>query len=289
MRRHEFRAMGTTVKLFLAETATPDGRAALERGEAEFERLEALLSRFRPESELSRLNARGRIEASDELLEVVELALAARRQSEGRFDPTVHDALVAAGYDRTFDEVAPEGRSTAGRPQVGGVVTVNRPARTIELEPGVRLDLGGIGKGYAADRVASFLSAFGPCLVDAGGDIATRGRPAPHGWLVGVETGDETITLSLQGALATSGRDRRRWRRNGEERHHLIDPSTGSPATSDLLRVTALAETATEAEVVAKTLFLAGEKPAQREADAKGIPCVLVTDDNRTVFAGGLG
>jgi thiamine biosynthesis lipoprotein len=288
MRRHEFRAMGTTVKLFLAETATPGGEAALERGEAEFERLEALLSRFRPESELSRLNAVGRIEAGDELLEVVELALTARTRTEGRFDPTVHDALVAAGYDRTFEDVAPEGRSIAPRPQVGGAVTVDRPARTIELEPGVHLDLGGIGKGYAADRVASFLSAFGPCLVDAGGDIATRGRPAPHGWLVGVETGDETITLSLHGALATSGRDRRRWRRNGEERHHLIDPSTGLPATSDLLRVTALAETAAEAEVVAKTLFLAGEQAARREADSAGIPSVLVTADNRTLFAGGL-
>jgi thiamine biosynthesis lipoprotein len=151
----------------------------------------------------------------------------------------------------------------------------------IELEPGVRLDLGGIGKGYAAERAAEILAVAGPCLVNAGGDIAVRGGS----WPVGVES----MTLELTvGGLATSGRDRRRWRRAGRELHHLIDPTTGRPAETDLLRVTVLAADAVDAEVAAKALFLVGSERAAAEADAEETPAVLVIEDGRTVLAGGL-
>ena len=201
----------------------------------------------------------------------------------------MHDALVAAGYDRTFEEVAAEGRggdshaSTAFR--CAGAVRVDRKTRSIELDPGVRLDLGGIAKGYAVDRAAQILGEFGPCLVDAGGDIAAR----DGGWPIGLETGDGTLTLELaDGAVATSGRDRRHWTRASEELHHIIDPATGLPAGRDLLRVTAVAATATDAEVRAKALFLAGAEDAEREANATATPALLVTLDGRTLFAGGL-
>ena len=158
--------------------------------------------------------------------------------------------------------------------------------RRVELEPGVRLDLGGIGKGFAAERAAEILATAGPCLVSAGGDVATRGGS----WPVGVETGGDPLTLELAGgnALATSGRDRRRWRRGGRELHHLIDPGTGEPSRSDLLRVTLVAGDAVAAEVEAKSLFLAGAERAAAEADERGLPAVLVTGDGRTVLAGGL-
>jgi thiamine biosynthesis lipoprotein len=84
--------------------------------------------------------------------------------------------------------------------------------------------------------------------------------------------------------VATSGRDRRRWRRDGEERHHLIDPATGKPAQGNLLRVTVVGRTAVETEVLAKSLFLAGE----RAAAAENVSAVLVTADGRTVITGGL-
>jgi thiamine biosynthesis lipoprotein len=271
--------MGTEVELFLAAAPGAAADRALESAEREFERVEALLSRFRDDSELSELNRVGRIEAGDDLLAVVELALDARERTGGRFDPTVHDALVAAGYDRTFEEVAADGGATAVAARCGGRVRVT--GRTIELEPGTRLDLGGIGKGYTVDRAAAILSAAGPALVDAGGDIAARGRPDALGWRVGVEH----LTLALEDlAVATSGRDRRRWVRDGEERHHLIDPATGRPAQTDLLRVSVVAETAVEAEVLAKSLFLAGEQAAL----AEDVPGVLVAADGRTLVAGGL-
>jgi FAD:protein FMN transferase len=278
--RHRFRAMGTDVEL-LVHAPAADAAAAFPAVEDEFERLEQLLSRFRPDSDLSRLNREGRLVAAPDLVEVTELALDARARTGGSFDPTVHDAVVAAGYDRTFEDVAPEADAPAVQAACGGAVRVDRGTMTIELDPGVRLDFGGIGKGYAAERAAEVLAVAGPCLVNAGGDVAVRGGS----WPIGVETPDGTLTLELErGGLATSGRDRRRWSRGGEEQHHLIDPATGRPAVSGLLRVTVVADDAVEAEVLAKTLFLAGED----EATALDADAVLVTADGRTVRTGAL-
>ena len=279
--RRTFRAMDTEIELLV----DADGAAgALDAAEGEFHRLESLLSRFRDDSELSRLNRAGSLTAGPDLCRVVELALAARERTGGRFDPTIHDALVAAGYDRSFEQIDPWCQAPCLAPgAAGGAASVE--GTRIELDAGVRLDLGGIGKGYAAERAAEILATAGPCLVNAGGDIAVRGGS----WPIGVETAAEPLTLELSGGgLATSGRDRRRWRRDGRELHHLIDPRTGAPAETDLLRVTAIAPDAIEAEVAAKSLFLAGSDRAAREADAAGVAAVLVTGDGRTIFAGGL-
>ena len=287
MLRRRFRAMGSEIELLL--DARPDGLAlgALATAEREVRRLERLLSRFDPDSQLAQLNRSGALPVGPELLEVVELALAARERTSGRFDPTVHDALVAVGYERSFDQLPADlPRAQVVPARCGGAVRVDREGSTVTLDPGVRLDLGGIGKGYAADRAAAILATVGPCLVDAGGDIALHGRP----WPIGVATADGTLTLELeQGAVATSGRDRRRWQRGGDEQHHLIDPGTARPARGDLERVTVVAASATEAEVLAKALFLASASTAAQEADRERIPAVLVTRDGRTLLAGGLG
>lgn len=290
MLRFCFEAMGTEVDCLLeADGPGTGGTAAFRAVEREFRRLESLLSRFRDDSELSALNREGSIIAGADLLRVTQLALAARRRTGGRFDPTVLDALAAAGYDRTFAELpaeAPASRCAAQR--CGGIVEVDEHTRRIELEPGVRLDLGGIAKGDAVERACDLLARAGPCLVNAGGDLAVRGKPRGGPWTVAVPTpGGEHTTELTSGAIATSGRDRRRWRRGGQERHHLIDPATGASSRSDLLRVTVLAPTAVEAEVLATSLFLAGERAAAAEANAHGIPCALVTRDARTVLAGG--
>jgi thiamine biosynthesis lipoprotein len=286
MLRRSFRAMGTDVELFLDADRDVDER--LDEAEAEFHRLEALLSRFRPESELSRLNSERTLRVGPELLELVQLSLAAREQTGGRFDPTVHDAVVAAGYGQSLelvvdDLVAPLDH----RPFHPGRVVVDPATSRVALGPGCRLDLGGVAKGWAADRALTVLSPAGRALVNAGGDVACGGGGP---WQVGVETPRRTITLELgSGGLATSGRDRRRWQRNGREAHHLIDPSTGNPSDGDLLTVTAVGDSAAEAEVRATSLFLAGDsRRAAMEADESGVPAVLVTLDGETWLAGGI-
>ncbi|MGZ8706677.1 MAG: FAD:protein FMN transferase [Gaiellaceae bacterium] len=279
MQQRTFRAMGTEIDLFVD---APNGDAALAAAEGEFHRLESLFSRFRDDSELSRLNRDGAIDASPDLAEVVALALRAREQTGGRFDPTIHEAIVAAGYDRSFELLSPDGNE-GRKARCGGGVRVD--GDRIELEPGVKLDLGGIGKGYAAEQAATVLAAAGPCLVNAGGDVAIRAGA----WPVGVQTSTGTLTLELStGALATSGRDRRRWLRDGRELHHLIDPATGTSAEGDLLRVTVVGKDAVDAEVWAKALFLVGADAAEAEANALGLPCILVSTDGRTTTAGGL-
>ena len=121
--------------------------------------------------------------------------------------------------------------------------------------------------------------------MSAGGDLAVRGGS----WPVGVETLGRNLTLELKsGAVATSGSDRRRWATTEGEAHHLIDPRTGAPADTDLLRVTVVGRTAVEAEVLAKSLYLAGADRATYEADESRTPAVLTLADGRVVFAGGL-
>jgi thiamine biosynthesis lipoprotein len=286
MERTTFRALGTDVELFLdvpSEGWTAGVFASVRR---EIARLEAVLSRFRLDSELSTLNREGRVLAGPDLLRVTELALEAREGTGGLFDPTVHDALVAAGYDRTFEEVGAGGAVVAARPaRCGGAVTVDAHTGEIVLEPGVRLDFGGIGKGYAVDRACDLLARYGRCLASAGGDLAVRGGA----WPVGVETGDGTTTLELSsGAIATSGSDRRRWATTAGDAHHLIDPRTGAPAESDLLRVTVVGRSAVEAEVLAKVLYLLGADGARVEAERRRLPAVLVPRDGEAVLAGGL-
>ena len=163
---------------------------------------------------------------------------------------------------------SPRGRRCGGR-------VLRRRASTIELEPGTRLDLGGIGKGYAVDRVAELLAVAGPCLVNAGGDLAVRGGS----WPVGVT---DELTLELtRGGIATSGRDRRRWIRNGEERHHLIDPATGLPARGRAsFGSPSSRRSAAAAEVAAKAAFLGGASIF--------LTCPRHRGDGRTVLAGGL-
>ncbi len=280
--RHRFRAMGTDVELLVEAEG---GARSLAAAEEEFHRLEALLTRFRPESELSRLNAAGSLAAGPDLVRVVELALAAHERTGGRFDITVHDALLAAGYDRSFELLSlDDERPTTPAPDSHGRIEV--ADGVISLHGGARIDLGGIGKGYACERAAEILATAGPCLVNAGGDIATRDGV----WTVAVETADGPLALELSGscALATSGSDSRRWRRAGRELHHIIDPTTGEPSSTDLLRVTVIARDTVDAETTAKALFLAGSEAARREADELAIPAVLVTASGRTITTGGL-
>jgi FAD:protein FMN transferase len=285
MERRAFRAVGTDVELLLDAPPGIASFLALAAAERELERLEALLSRFLESSELSKLNRDGRVDAGPELLDVTGLAVDARTRSGGSFDPTVHDAVAAAGYDRTFEQLE-RGVAVAAPPaRCGGRVSIDPTTGAIELEPGFRLDLGGIAKGWAVDRLCRTLATTGPCLVDAGGDIAVSGS----GWPVGVETSEGVLTLELSDtAIATTGTDRRRWTTTSGEAHHLIDPARGRPATSDLLRVTVVADTAAEAEVIAKVLFIAGASRAREEADASRTPAVLVTGDGRTIIVGGL-
>ncbi len=245
MSTHRFRAMGCEI---VVGGATARETAAVERL---FVALEAALSRFRPESDLERLNRSdaAAVIVSPLLATALEDALRAATATDGLFDPTIAAALEAAGYDRTFSEIEPgpvHDPVPAGRwreIQLSGLL-VRRPS-------GLRLDLNGVVKGRAVDDALALLEGDG--FVSAGGDLATRGELA-----VALPGGD-TVTLHA-GALATSGTTTRCWkRRNGRCAHHLIDPATGSPADVRWECVTVCAATCLSADVAAKAAFLLGD------------------------------
>ena len=292
MTRHRFTALGTDVELILDTAPGPAAEMRLAAAEADVRRYEAVFSRFRPDSELSKLNRLGRLRPSPALAEVVRLALRARDTSGGRFDPTVHDALVAAGYSRSFDDLAQTTVARAARVRTvcAGAVDLDDLTGEVRLAGGVHIDLGGIAKGWIVDRIAARLGEAGPCLVNAGGDLAISAPRSTGAWPVGVALGDgESITLDLgRGAMATSGRDRRRWEGPDGPAHHIIDPRTGAPAETDLIRVTAVASTAVEAEVLAKSLLIAGASDAADEANANDIAAVLIAEDGAVTLTGGL-
>lgn len=284
-----FRAMGTDVLLVLDAPDDHHSRRALGAAEDELRRIECVASRFDSQSELSALNAAGQAEVSADLLRLITLALAMRDATGGRFDPTVHEAVVSAGYDRSLDRLPADAGAPGPPMPAGGHVHVDNRTGRVTLAQGTCLDLGGIAKGWTADRLADDLGMHGPCLVSLGGDIAVRGQLHGEPWPVEVMHGDEPRVVGLRrGGMATSGTDRRRWTRAGAQMHHVIDPRTGSPSHTDLTRVTVIADDSATAEAWATALLLAGREDAAREARARGITTVLVADDGQVVVTGAL-
>lgn len=267
LERLAFRAVGTDCGA--AVTAGPaDGRRAhraLVAAQAEVAACEAVLSRFQASSDLSRLNREAGewVTVDVRLVEAVKLALDARVATHGRFDPTVLPALVAAGYDRSFELLEERPPRHADGWRAGAAVEVDERGARVRIPPGAALDLGGIGKGYAAARALESMQEAWPALpgavVDLGGDLALWGSTPEGGpWRIDVldprSTGAVAGRLLLSGGgVATSGRAVRRF---GPDRslHHLIDPETGEPARAGPLAVTVVAPHAAEAEAHATAL-----------------------------------
>ena len=248
-----------------------------------FEAWEQTLSRFRPESELRCLNTntQGKImPVSDTLCEVLAAALDAAVDTDGIVTPTVIDALEYAGYTNSFETIHLESASmptmsiwadAPKMPQRWREIILNRVERCVCLPKGVRLDVGGVAKGWAADQAAQRLCAYGAALVDAGGDVAVRqcddgtrrDHAAPHPFAIGIAnpfdpTNDLELLRLTEGGVATSGRDYRRWQRNGQLMHHLIDPRTDTPAQTDILSATVIAPSTQQADIAAKVWLILG-------------------------------
>jgi FAD:protein FMN transferase len=290
-----FRAMNTDVTV-LAPSLDAHGEADLAaRVEQVFAQAEQTFSRFRSDSELSRLNqAHGPSEVSPTLFAALERARTYWALTEGWFDPTIGRALCAAGYDRSFAPGVLDRREPDPvRPPRAcfGDVVLEPSRRCVTLPPGCWLDGGGFIKGWTVDRAAQLLPS--PAAVDAGGDAFARGAGVDgFGWLVDVEDpfrpGRVVTSLRLRDqAVATSGANRRRWRLGTREAHHLIDPRTGQPAQTDLAQVTVIAPSAELADVLAKVAFLRGFAAGRDFLNhLDGVTGVFVLADGRLSLTG---
>jgi FAD:protein FMN transferase len=294
-----FPALGTTAGVFITDSdLLPAARRLLEE---ELTAIDRSCSRFRADSELSRLNAAaGRpVHVSEQFLEAVEVALRAARVTDGVVDPTVGRALRAVGYDRDFDSIS-AGRS---RPASGAVVPgwqtihVDKFSRSVLAARGVELDLGATAKALAADRAARRIEKeleVG-ALVNLGGDVAVAGKAPQGGWRIRVSddhrdpaAGDgdgETVSI-CSGGLATSSTTVRRWSAGEGEAHHIVDPRLGTSAVVVWRTASVAAESCVDANTASTAAIIRGDE-APAWLDGLRLPSRLVRRDGSVHRVGG--
>jgi FAD:protein FMN transferase len=290
-------ALGTTATLYVTEQRALDrARAVLDQELAE---VDETCSRFRPDSEVARLNAAGgrAVAVSPRLLEAIQVALSAAARSDGLVDPTIGSTLRLAGYDQTFELVRRRDASVfrARFAPVPGWrnVEVDAEQGTVRIPAGAELDLGATAKALAADRSArAAADAVGSgVLVSLGGDVAVAGEAPEAGWSIRVADdhaapleGPGPVVSIRSGGLASSGTAVRRWRAGTVELHHIIDPRTGRPARTPWRTVSVAAGSCVDANVASTAAVVLGATapewlsnrrlPARLVSAAGAVTCV---------------
>lgn len=290
--RRSFACFGSECTLVVS--GSPEAESVLELARTKLLDWHHRFSRFEPDSELTQLNRdpRRTVPISPMLRRILEAGIGAARLSGGLVDPTLVGEIEQAGY---ASDLTAANRPLAGAPQQvptrspagphpdarWHAVEIDRRAGTVTRPPGVQFDSGGIAKGVFADELATLLSGHRAFVVDCGGDLRLGGRAgASRDVHVASPFADadplHTFVLT-SGGVATSGVGRRSWvGPDGEPAHHLLDPRTGRPAFTGIVQATALAPTATEAEVLGKAALLSGPEEAPRILRHGG---ALVFDD----------
>jgi FAD:protein FMN transferase len=287
-----FSVFGTTATLLVSEPGMLE--AARVIADDELAAVDRACSRFRPDSELSRLNAAsGAVTGVSELFaDLVEAALRAARLTDGDVDPTCGQALKAIGYDRDFAVLQagepPRRRARPARRVPGWrSVQLDRSRLLAQLANGAQLDLGATAKAWAADRCAEIIAAKlgSGVLVSLGGDMAVAGPPPADGWRVrvtddhaaGPDAPGQTVTIR-SGGLATSSTTVRTWAVGGRRVHHIIDPATGEPADSCWRTVSVAAGRCVDANTASTAAIIRGEA-ALPWLNQAGLPARLVRHD----------
>jgi FAD:protein FMN transferase len=291
--RETFEVFGTTAVLLVTDTRAM--AAARSIADELLAVVDLACSRFRPDSELTRLNAAGgaRVAISATFADLLAAALRAAALTGGDVDPTCARALSGLGYDRDFADVKAAGdvgpRLTGSVGPLPGWRTVHLDAdgRQAWLERGAQIDLGATAKAWAADHCAEQLADRLGCgvLVSLGGDVSVAGPPPEDSWRIRV-TDDhaapasapgQTVTIS-SGGLATSSTTVRTWTAGGRPVHHIIDPATGEPARSCWRTVSVAAGTCTDANIASTAAIIRGAA-AIDWLHGLGLPARLVRND----------
>ena len=294
--------MGSQLRLAAWTADEPSAVAAFAQVFREFDRLEALLSIWKPGSDVVRINeAAGRtaVAVSRDTIVVLEAAAQASEWTGGKFDITFGALADIWKFDHDQDDTVPDRRAIEARlPLVDyRFVHVDRAAGTAFIsKAGTRIHLGGIGKGYAVDRAAVILRARGlsDFLIQSGGDLYVAGLNDGAPWKLGIAdprgTGGQTFaTLELSnGTLSTSGDYERFFIENGIRYHHLLDPDRGTPAAGSR-SVTIVADSAMLADVLSTGVFIMGPEAGmallERLPQVEG---VIVSSSNQVLVSSGL-
>jgi FAD:protein FMN transferase len=297
-RSREEAIMGTRIYVELWTEDAAKGEAAIDAVMAEMRRIDDLMSHYKPESQLSQINARAAqepVQVDKELFDLIKLSTHFSEITEGAFDITY--ASVGHLYDYPHHVHPTEEQIKAALPGVNWRNMLLDPVKhTVRYErPGMRIDLGGIGKGYAVDRCIAILQArgFQHALVSAGGDSRIIGDRMGRPWLIGIRNPDDkqkviTRIPITNSAMSTSGDYERYFDEGGIRYHHIIDPRTGHSA-SKVRSATILGPTATETDGMSKTAFVLGpEKALEIINRMPQYDAVFVTPDGRILYSNGL-
>ena len=295
-------AMGTLLRLSAWTSNEAAAVAAFDQVFREFDRLEALLSVWKPGSDVVRLNeAAGRapVVVSEDTITVLEAAAQASEWTGGKFDVTFGALADIWKFDHDQDNTVPEAGAIAARlPFVDyRLVQVDRAKGTAFISKrGARIHLGGIGKGYAVDRAAALLRdrGFRDFLIQSGGDLYVAGRNHDGPWKLGIAdprgtSGQTFATLELgDGTFSTSGDYERFFIKDGVRYHHLLDPDSGTPATGTR-SVTIVTDSAMLADVLSTGVFILGPEAGmalvERLPQVEG---VIVSSTNQVLVSSGL-
>jgi thiamine biosynthesis lipoprotein len=298
LERVENGIMGTRIAVELWADDNAKGQAAIEAVLDEMRQVDQSMSTYKPSSEVSMVNARaaqGPVKISPELFDLLTTALDYSRVTDGAFDITY--ASVGYLYDYRKHVHPTDAAIAAALPGVDyRKVVVDRERNSIRfLKHGVRIDLGGIAKGYAVDRCIDLLRGLGiqHAMVNAGGDTRLLGDRLGKPWIVGIRDprneGKVVAKLALQDeAMSTSGDYERYFEENGVRYHHILVPGTGrSPG---LVRsVTILGATATQTDGLSKPVFIFGvERGMEFIRRVPGVEAVIVDKDGKVFYSAGL-
>jgi thiamine biosynthesis lipoprotein len=298
LERVEDGIMGTRIAVELWADDPAEGRAAIDAVLAEMRRVDEAMSTYKPTSEVSIVNARaaqGPVRISAELFDLLATAREYSEATEGAFDITY--ASVGWLYDYRKGVRPDDDEIAAALPQINfRHVLLDRKTRTVRFaRPGVRIDLGGIGKGHAVDRAIALLQArgFTRALVTAGGDSRIIGDRFGHPWVIGIRHPDrkEEVIARIpleDAAISTSGDYERYFDENGVRYHHILDPHTGRSA-SKVRSATIIGPTATRTDGLSKTAFILGpERALEIYNRLDDVDAILVTPDGRVLYTKGL-
>jgi thiamine biosynthesis lipoprotein len=296
-----FDCFGGTATIHVRGTSTVSGEEAAELARERLLTAHRQLSRFSDESELTRLNRdpREEVQATPLLRALARAVVTTGSHSDGLVDATLLGGIEQAGYRQSLCDHRPLSLAEAlashpgrapGKPHPSrhwDSIGVDDTAGTIIRPPGLRIDSGGIAKGLLADLLAAELGEHRTYAIDCCGDIRIGGSSGQERTVLVDDPFGGTPIHELRlrnGAVATSGISRRCWVAvDGKAAHHILDPSTGEPAFTGVVQVTALAPSALLAEVYAKAALLSGPKRAAEWLPHGG---VLVRDDGEVDFFG---
>lgn len=296
MQFHRFRAMNTAI-LLAAESKQPE--QVFETAQKFVEQSEQRFTRFKETSELSALNrsAGNWISVSPEMLDLLLVALECHHATNGIFDPAILPDLQAAGYTKSFDQLIEHSADLSlklnrgSRSNPFAAIEIDSLQGRVRLPKGMQVDLGGIAKGWIAERAAHKMAEHtSACGVNAGGDMFLIGHPqGRENWEVALEDPrnpiqDLMILLVDGGAVATSSVIKRSWIQGEIKRHHLIDPRTGEPAETPWLSVTVFAPKAALAETFAKAILIAGPDGADTLLDNNSEVSFIAVDADGQIW-----